>query len=66
MNKKALKKAGWSSMSKVVGIILATGAGTIVRDLVGDNIKRMGVCVALALTAWAITLYAEYRRELES
>ena len=63
LDKRALRRATWASLSRVVGVILAAGAGTIVRDVAGDNLHRIGVAAFLALTAIVFTLYAEYERE---
>lgn len=63
LNKTAFRRAMWGSLSRVIGVILATGAGSVIRDLVGDNLQKVGVCVLLALTAWVLMLYAEYERE---
>lgn len=63
LNKRAFRRAMWASLSRVIGVVLATGAGTIVRDVAGDNLQKIGVCAFLALTAWAFMLYAEYARE---
>ena len=63
VNQRAMKRAIWSSLSKVIGVILAAGAGSIIRDVAGDSLHRLGVSAFLALVAWALMLYAEYERE---
>lgn len=59
----ALRRAMWASFSRVIGVILATGAGSIIRDVVGTRLENIGLATALAFAAWIIMLYAEYERE---
>jgi hypothetical protein len=64
-NKKAFRKAVWASLARVIGIFLAAGAGSIIKEIFGSGGFAWGFAVLMALTAWALIVYAEYEREKE-
>jgi hypothetical protein len=37
LHKKALKKAIWASLARVIGIFLAAGAGSIIKEIFGSG-----------------------------
>lgn len=65
INKKALKRSIWASISRVIGVGLGAGAGSIIHQAVGDGLGSYGVAVGLAIGSFAFMLFAEYERETE-
>jgi len=62
-DKKAFRKAMWASFARVLGVVLAAGAGPTVKSWVGDGRRALVVGLLMALVAWACIFYAEYERE---
>lgn len=63
LDRKALKRSVWSSLSRVIGIGLSVGAGSMIHTLLGDGIKGWGVAVTMALASFLLMCFAEYERE---
>ena len=63
MDKKALKKSIWSSLSRVIGIGLSAGAGSMIHRMVGDGLEGWGLASAMALASFVFMTFAEYERE---
>lgn len=65
VNRKALKKSFISSISRVVGVCLAAGAGTILHQLLGDNLGSYSVAFGMVSISFLLVWFAEYERESE-
>jgi hypothetical protein len=65
MDKKALKRSFWGSISRVIGVGLGAGAGGLLHQLVGDGLGSYGVALAMALASFAFMMIAEYEREMD-
>ncbi len=63
LDQKALKRSFWSSLSRVIGVALGAGAGSVIHRMVGDNLSGYSVAGAMALASFCFMLYAEYERE---
>ncbi len=63
IQRSALRRAVWASFSRVIGVILATGAGSIIRDMFGDSLKHLGTAALLVLASWILMMFGEYERE---
>lgn len=64
INKKALRKSIWGSLSRVIGVGLGAGAGGLLHQLVGDGLGSYGFAVGMAVASFAFMLVAEYEREI--
>lgn len=64
-NKRIFKRAMWSSFSRLVGVGLGAGAGSLIYKLIGGGFHGWGVAVLLAIASFGLMLFAEYERELE-
>ena len=62
-DQKALRKAFWGSLSRVIGVGLGAGAGSLLHSLVGDGLSGYGVAFLMAVASFSFMLYAEYERE---
>ena len=64
-SRRAFKRAIWSSFSRLVGVGLGAGAGSLVYKLTGGGLHGWGVAVVLAVASFALMTFAEYERELD-
>lgn len=65
INKRALKRSLWGSLSRVIGVGLGAGAGGLLHQLVGDGLGSYGFAIGLALASFTFMWFAEYEREIE-
>lgn len=65
LDKKALKKSVWSSLSRVIGIGLSAGAGSMMHRMVGDGLEGWSVALTMAGASFVLMCFAEYERESE-
>lgn len=63
LNKKAFRRSLWSSLSRVIGIGLSAGAGSMVHRAIGDGLEAWGIAACMAIVSFVLMLYAEYERE---
>lgn len=63
IDRKAFRRSIWSSLSRVIGVALGAGAGSVIHRLVGDNLQGWSVAGAMALISFCFMLFAEYERE---
>jgi len=66
LNKRALKRSFWSSLSRLIGVGLGAGAGSLIHQLVGGGISGWGVAVSMAIASFFLMLFAEYEREIDA
>lgn len=62
-NRRVLKRALWSSMSRLIGIVLGAGAGSILYKLTGGGLQGWGLASLLSITSFTLMTLAEYERE---
>lgn len=62
-DKRATRKAMWASLARVLGVVLAAGAGPTIKSWVGDGNRALIVGLLMAFIAWVCIFYAEYERE---
>ena len=65
IDKKALKRSLWGSLSRVIGVGLGAGAGGLLHQLVGDGLGSYSFAIGLALASFIFMWIAEYEREIE-
>jgi O-antigen/teichoic acid export membrane protein len=65
LDKKALRRSFWSSLSRVIGIVLGAGAGSLLHQMVGDGLSGWGFACGLAISSFFLMFFAEYEREVE-
>lgn len=65
MDKKALKRSFWGSLSRVIGVGLGAGAGGLLHQLVGDGLGSYAFAFGLAVASFMFMWLAEYEREIE-
>lgn len=65
VDKKALKKAFWSSLARLIGVGLGAGAGSLLHQLVGGGFSGWGAAVGMAILSFVLMCIAEYEREIE-
>jgi hypothetical protein len=63
INKKLFRRSLWSSFSRLVGVGLGSGAGSIIHQMVGDGMQGWGLALFMAIGSFVLMLYAEYERE---
>lgn len=64
-NKRAFKRATWASLSRLIGVGLGAGAGSLVYHLVGGGLHGWGVAAILMVVSFLLMLVAEYEKEME-
>lgn len=62
-DRKALRRAFWGSLARLIGTGLAAGAGSLIHQLLGGGFNGWGAAVALAMTSFFLMWFAEYERE---
>ena len=65
VNQKALRKSIYASIGRLVGVILAGGAGSMLRQLVGDSLNHWGTAIAMVIVGFIAIFVAEYEREIQ-
>jgi hypothetical protein len=63
LDKKALKRSLWGSLSRVIGVGLGAGAGGLLHQLVGDGLGSYSIAFILAGASFVFMWIAEYERE---
>lgn len=66
LNKKALRRSIWSSLSRLIGVGLGAGAGSLIHQLIGGGISGWGLAFGMAIASFALMLFAEYEREIDA
>lgn len=61
VDKKAFRRSFWGSLARAVGVLLSVGAGTALRQFIGDNLIVLSVC---ALLGFFLMWIAEYLSEI--
>jgi O-antigen/teichoic acid export membrane protein len=64
LDRKALRRSIWSSLSRVIGIGLSAGAGSMIHRMVGDGLEGWGLASVMAIVSFALMAFAEYEREM--
>ena len=64
-NKRAFRRAAWSSLSRLIGVGLGAGAGSLIYQLIGGGFKGWGVALTMVFVSFALILFAEYEKEIE-
>jgi len=65
LNRKALRRSAWSSLSRLIGVGLGAGAGSLIHQLIGGGFSGWGLALAMAVASFALMLFAEYERVLD-
>ena len=63
MNRRALKKAMWSSTARLISTALAAGSGSLIHHLLGDDLRSWSVALGMAIMSFGMMFYATYRFE---
>lgn len=66
MNKKALRRSFWAALGRLLGTIMAAGAGSLLYQTIGSSTNlAIGVAVSIAVIGFFLIWFAEYEREME-
>ncbi len=65
LDRKALRRSMWSGVSRLIGVGLGAGAGSLIHQLVGGGTTGWGVAVTMAVVSLILMIFAEYERERE-
>jgi uncharacterized membrane protein YccC len=67
VNRKALVRAMWSALSRMIGISLGTIAGSVVAHSLGSKLDRgLWLAVVLMLLGFFAMLFAEYEKGMHN
>ena len=64
LDQKALRKSIWSSISRLIGVSLGAGFGSLIYQLVGGGFNGWKVAALMAAVSLALMIFAEYEREI--
>lgn len=64
LDKKALKRSLWGSLSRVIGVGLGASAGGLLHQVVGDGFGAVSTAVIMAIASFALIWFSEYEREI--
>jgi uncharacterized membrane protein YgaE (UPF0421/DUF939 family) len=62
-DKKAIRRAFWASLGRLIGVGLGAGAGSLIHQLIGGGFQGWGVALLLAVISFLLMLFTEYERE---
>ena len=62
-NRRAFRRATWTSISRLIGVALGAGAGSLIYNLVGGGFHGWGIALTLALVSFFLILFAEYEKD---
>lgn len=63
--RRALKRSFYASISKLIGVGLGAGAGSLLYQMIGGGFKGWPVALGMAAISFALTWFAEFEREIE-
>lgn len=63
VDKKALRRSFWGSLSRVIGVGLAFSAGSLIHQLAADIISGWSAAITMAACSFILIWFAEYERE---
>lgn len=64
LNKRVLKRALLASLSRLIGVGLGAGAGSLIYNLVGGGFSGWGIASVMAVGSFVLIAVVEYEREL--
>lgn len=65
LNRRALRRSVWGSLSRLIGVGLGAGAGGLIHQLIGGGFSGWGIATAMAIASFVLMLVAEYEREID-
>lgn len=63
IDKRAFKRSLWGSLSRLIGVGLGAGAGSLIHQLVGGGFSGWGLALGMATVSFVLMLFAEYEKE---
>lgn len=63
VDKKALRRSFWGSLSRVIGVGLAFSAGSLIHQLAPDIVSGWTAAITMAATSFMLIWISEYERE---
>ena len=65
-DKKILRRSFWGALGKLIGVMMAAGAGSLLYQIVGGtNGLSIGLASVLAISGFLLMWFAEYEKENE-
>jgi hypothetical protein len=64
-NRRAFKRAIWGSLSRLIGVGLGAGAGSLIYKLIGGGFNGWGMALLMAIASFGLMTFAEYEREID-
>lgn len=64
-NKRAFRRSLFASLSRLIGIGLAAGGGTLLKQLIGDGFTGWGIAIGMMIVSFLLMAVAEYEREID-
>lgn len=66
LNRKALRRSFWGALGRLIGVVMAAGAGSLLYQTIGSNTTiAIGTAVGLVVLGFLFIWFSEYERELE-
>lgn len=65
LNKKAARRAILASISRLIGVGLGAGAGSLIYSLVGKGVSGWGIASIMAICSFILIAVVEYEREID-
>jgi uncharacterized membrane protein YgaE (UPF0421/DUF939 family) len=63
-NRRAFHRAVWTSISRLIGVALGAGAGSLIYQLIGGGFQGWGVALGLLVISFLLIIFAEYEKEI--
>lgn len=63
-NRKAFRRAIWSSIARLISVGIGAGAGSILLQLTGGGVKGWGLACMMCIISLVLSIFAEYEKEI--
>ena len=64
-NRRAFRRAVWTSLARLVGVGFGAGAGSLIYKLIGGGVSGWSVAMVMVVVSFVLMTFAEYEKELE-
>lgn len=64
-NRRAFRRAIWTSFARLVGVGFGAGAGSLIYKLIGGGTAGWYIAIPMVLISFTLMTFAEYEKENE-
>lgn len=64
LNRKAFRRAIWSSVARLISVGIGAGAGSLIYQLTGGGLKGWWLALTMVIFSFLLSVFAEYEKEI--